>query len=235
MGFVIMIDPHLFLVGNMKINLENIMMRSVFALFLTCFASFTTIQADSSLQTLPQDYQKKFLFPLTKNGDKNLTFEINVPSNFKFGYQTNDGRLFVEYIPANETIDQFSEIITLVQFPASRLTTVMPSMRDVIKAKANVTLAKLNFLEENGAKIATLFSEMPAEKIEQSGPKPLPNQREFLGIKAVQADNDVWMVQYMIRFNTLLNEEAKKQIIEKVKKFLEECKVVNLPDSKLVY
>lgn len=147
------------------------------------------------------------------NESQRLVLRVNPPETFTFGYSGDNPRaLFLEYVPKGQSVQSWSEIFTIIQIPLgnnlddvykgllTRFESVVPNFWETSRVE--------EIEQENTSKNTYSFL-MDYPSVSHQG------KREMLGVKLIQAQNDIWMLQYTIRYDA--TDESKQYAENKQK------------------
>ncbi len=157
--------------------------------------------------------KKIFSFPLNIVGNNTLVLTAETPPGFKpgedLGNMTQAG--IIEFIPNNEDIKAWTEIITFMPFVGQQLlaTTFVENMANVIKEKGtDFAVVKTDQAHTDKYDMAEAFMTYS-----------IGGQPELLWIYGVSGPADAAIVQYTIRLPKQLKKEDLSPYIEKIAAF----------------
>jgi hypothetical protein len=187
---------------------------------------------EEGIEEIAQESSESYVLPLSYEEDAALLV-IPLPQHFKMAYNgsTYPDVLYLQFIPHNETINYWSELITICQ------STELLDAHEFIKTFKNV-IEETQSLEsypnytsyircglERGIKVGYYVSEHPSINPHQIGIQA-PRYMELLKVKTVQAEDRVWVIQYALRYDPLtITDEQLDELVEKMHDFFKTCKV----------
>lgn len=189
-------------------------------------------EQNEEIEEMQQESCESYVLPLSYDEDPALLI-IPVPQDFKMAYNGSSypDVLYLQFIPHNETINYWSELITICQ------STELLDAHEFIKTFKNV-IEETQSLEsypnytsyircglERGIKVGYYVSEHPSINPHQIGIQA-PRYMELLKVKTVQAEDRVWVIQYSLRYNPMtITEDQRDELVEKMHSFFKTCKV----------
>jgi|GEM_PF-5094178 hypothetical protein len=159
-------------------------------------------------------------------GEKKVEFQIAVPSTFKLENGVIiDGSTLLEFIPQNETCDDWIEIITIQE--SCKIDFGFKEYFEVLKSsyiqQHGCEIEKLEVVlgEEQGMPTAFFYVDKPAMKIKNGVMFAMPGKRELCGKRFIKTYIGLFNVQYTIRFDSKTTpKEQKQKLREKIEDFL---------------
>lgn len=166
------------------------------------------------------NYDKTFLLPVDWSTEQHLNLSVNIPRNFKSIQPASswDKAELIEFIPENENVGDWSEIITI-----QKLINKQISANQITAA----ILKKLSAITN----ISVISKENSNKKYEEDAFVIKYNYKgkdEVLGAKYLSGPYDSVGVQYTIRLNENLSQQ---KAVEKIQDFFKN-NLVLLDDSK---
>ncbi len=187
---------------------------------------------EEEMEEMQQEVAESYVLPLSYDEDAALLV-IPVPQNFKMAFNgsTYPDVLYLQFIPHQETLNYWSELITICQ------SSDLLDAHEFIKTFKNV-IEETQSLEsypnytsyircglERGIKVGYYISEHPSINPHQIGIQA-PRYMELLKVKTVQADDRVWVIQYALRYDPMaITDEQHDELFQKVHDFFKTCKV----------
>lgn len=186
------------------------MTNRIFALII-CAISFCM----TSLSAEPIEYK----YQLDK---EKLNFIVIVPDGFKLanGGMVSPTTMIGEHIPEAESIDAWSEMMTLMldKNKYKPVDVVNMTVAEFRKSDPNSKI-EINEVTESGLKLVNALVDhvvKPVASISKVG------TNEILGIKALSNNQGTWIIQYAVRYDaTTTSADQKAAIVEKVKSAME--------------
>lgn len=169
-------------------------------------------------------------------------FEISLPNNFVFGYQQpqqRSGVVLIEFIPKGESVENWSEIITVMKLPTgwqgdpSQFIAGMKHFFDQSAGKDGSLQSEASLSRENGVVVAMYLFDGPYSS-PMTNYKNSPTENQIVIVKSAQtADGSVWNIQYAIRYPRDLESIHKGHLFQKLQTFMDNCKIIkeNCPKS----
>lgn len=156
-------------------------------------------------------YQPAFLLPIDWSKKDHLNLSITIPENFKPVQPLSSWKDLdvIEFIPKNEVVEQWSEIITIQKIINKGISA--SSLASIILdgfSKTNPTHVISKESVNKGYEESSFFIDYTYD-----------NKLEVLGAKYLSGPFDIAGVQYAIR---LKNKESQDAAIEKIKDFFNE-------------
>lgn len=188
---------------------------TVIALFVT-FCGFTEETPNQLFdKTKSSDYAETFLLPIDHSNKPKTTLVVNIPVGFK-PVQTlaefTKG-FMIEYIPQNEVVDHWSEIITVHKFIGMKIsaTTLVNEVKKqlLLNAKDSKVLQNIN----KGPTKSYLLMQYTHEGVQ-----------EILSANYFSGPYDCAGVQYTIRVSPQMSRDAALKKIEGFQKTVEVLK-----------
>ncbi|NGX26737.1 MAG: hypothetical protein K940chlam6_00662 [Chlamydiae bacterium] len=158
---------------------------------------------------------------------KQKTLEIQIPPTFKLGHKESGRQTSSEFIPKNEDINNWNEIVTVSQISeCSELMTLMSTMqtqKGLSDSPANILMNDIKFQKENDILTGLLTIDGPSFLVGENVHKQLEGTNEIVLTKAIEGKGEVWMVQYTIRYpkNKTKNKD-KAKLIQKIENFFDQ-------------
>lgn len=152
------------------------------------------------------------------------TLEIRVPSTFKLGFKSGLDTNF-EYVPKNETIDDWNEIITVTHAKGySDLLILISNMNEETrKTSYNSISHEATIKKENEILTGTLITDGGSFFVEGKLRERLDGINEINLTKAIEGINEIWMVQYTIRYlRKKTSKKNKEKIYQKIQSFFDQ-------------
>ncbi len=167
-------------------------------LALAIFANFTLIGENAPLtidKNIQTDYQPTFLLPLDVSGKPFYILSVSIPKGFKplqpldqFG---SPEQTMIEYIPLNESSNDWSEIITVNKFIGRKIKAGI--LTDTLKMQLLANNEKGKILSSNST------IEKSIEHVSFFMQYVYQNKQEVLGVSFFSGPYDAAGVQYTIR------------------------------------
>lgn len=167
-------------------------------------------------------FAKENFFSVPVNGK---TLEIQVPSTFKVGHkQMTDRMAFVEFVPQNEDINNWNEIITVHEIGG---VPELMSYMSISQIQSNLGLKpseilndSLSFSKENGILMGMSSIDRPSFLVNKSQCEKMDGINEVMTTKVYQVGNNVWQIQYTVRYpSEKTSTKAKAKIVDKMNAF----------------
>lgn len=164
------------------------------------------------------------LFPLKPSRES--SFKIPIPPTFQEIWKTPNGKM-VEYIPQNETLEAWNEIITVEVIPhqTGMLDFYLRKHKiaiDMLFSASEIFRSEVAFTEEKGTKVGYAHYRNPHYLVETQAVDN--NFTESMGMKVVQGKNDLFRVAYNIKYP---EDASPLPFEEKIQSFLESCEVIS--------
>ena len=168
------------------------------------------------------------LFPI-ESGKKD-SFSIPVPPNFQEIWKAPNGKM-VEFIPQDETLDAWTEILTVETLPRQ------PQMLDfylrrhkiaieTLFTSAELARSEISLSEENGIHVGYAHYRTPHYQVESQSVDD--TFMECMGMKLVQGKNSLYRIAYNIKYP---KGAPHLPIEEKIQTFLDRCSIIESKPS----
>jgi hypothetical protein len=168
---------------------------------------------------IPDDYKMHFLFPINKSSKTAVNVEI--PEHYKLGCNlSNPGQMFMELVPKNESVHNWTTMITLVQYPgcSSKMSGIANLTQNVFAAMKE--LSDFKVIENRKT------SELQHHTLWQYFDKE-SKWSEFHKRVYIQAENDVWQITCIARYKDNDSALTKESALEKIKEVVKGIKIVS--------
>lgn len=167
---------------------------------------------------------------LKKSKDSVTKLNVNLPSNFVFGFEDSSNEFFMfEYIPKGEDLNGWTEIITISQYKMQN-----PRITDYIRNMAKQysgTGADFSheIRKEKDLPVALTITDLDAvtpSMVPSLKGSRISQKKELVMTKIYQGDQSMSVVQYSIRYDTgKTTLTAKDELKNKMERFLNTCTI----------
>ena len=168
-----------------------------------------------------KDYQSNIVLPINKANQ--VFVSLSVPKQYKFGYDgSQPGRLFMEYIPQNETVHNWTTIITVAQYPgrSSGMDSIAKMTQNAFRGSGEVSVFKVienRKTKEQGVELHhTLFQYF--NKTSECW--------ELNKTVYIQAQNDIWHIACAARYKDKDQALTKESALEKIEEVVKAIRIV---------
>lgn len=202
------------------------------ALMSFCLQATADEDNENSLEEAMAEPPDCYILPLSYDEDAPLLI-IPIPEGFRLSYNGSSypDVMYLQFVPCKENSTYWTEMITLCQTTETldahefirSFKSVMEEAR-VVESYSQYT-SYIRCGSERGVKVGYYVSEHPSfdpHKIGITAPPCL----ELLKVKTIQADDRVWVIQYVVRYDPEeTSYEEREALIDKVHEFFKRCKV----------
>lgn len=175
--------------------------------------------------------KKENLLLYTFDEANGRVLKIQIPSSYKKAFVDDRFDYLAEYIPANETLESWSEMITII------ISNTQKPIKDIVSDALKNTQAN-NIPSLNKQSTSRLIGDEEGYYyIEKLGEKfidagifiPIPRINESLHTHIFKSKNEGFVVQYAVRHSKEISKSDKNELFKKMEKFMfENCKITEL-------
>jgi hypothetical protein len=174
--------------------------------------------------------EAKRSFFIKQEGAQRTNVQIEIPNEFKLSSKSElEEATILEFIPQNEELDDWSQIITV--FDACKLDLNFRNYMQVLEERFKDTHAPKDirecqtiFKKENGIETAIFCIEKPAMRVSAvNNLLRIPGKKELFMTKVIKTHIGILSIQYSTRFDANASVAEKKLIREKMEDFLQSC------------
>jgi len=164
-----------------------------------------------------------------KLGSSGKAMHIQIPEEFKkASEQSNSVELLIEFIPKEENLKSWTQIITIQRYSSLvPVRWILDATKESMEKNAGDLAKKtqMSFTELEGISTGYLQMEVPAAKvITQEKMSPIEEYNELIATRAFRGPKNIWLVQYSMRYPKEISEAQIEQMEKKAKDFLfENC------------
>lgn len=196
----------------------NSFMKKIFALFLFVALMTHMIYAEE----IPENNGITFLLPLDWSTEEHSDLSVKIPKGYK-SLQPNstwDDAELIEFIPMNDGVSTWSEIITIHRLIGKKISA--KKVTDLFLQRiSQIVKSNVLFNESSNDEYQTCYFMI---KYTQNGKK------EIMGAKYLSGPYDCEGVQYTIR---LKPKQTEQEAIAKIEKFFDQNLIVLKINSSL--